>query len=107
VKKTIIGCVETVVIGGKKHRARIDTGARTSSIDRRLAKKLMLGPVLRKMKVKSSIGESFRPVIKTLVKIKNRKIKASLNLADRTKMKYKILIGRNVLRKNFLIDVTK
>jgi hypothetical protein len=106
-KKTIIGTVETVEFFGKKFKARIDTGARMSSLDKKLRKKLNLGPILRKTKVKSSHGESIRAVIKTSIKIKNRKLTASFNLADRGHMKYKILIGRNILKKGFLIDITK
>lgn len=106
-KKTVVGCLETVEIEGKKFRARIDTGAKMSSLDRKIFKKFNLGKTIRKAKIKSSHGVSLRPVIRASVKIKDRKIKASFNLADRSQMKYRVLIGRNILRNDFLIDVTK
>jgi hypothetical protein len=106
-RKVVLGCIETVNIKGRKFKARIDTGARTSSIDKFLAKRLSLGPVIKKTKITSSHGESLRPVIRTNIKIKDSSIKVSFNLADRSKMKYKVLIGRNVLRNRFLIDVSK
>ncbi|MCA9485537.1 MAG: ATP-dependent zinc protease [Nanoarchaeota archaeon] len=106
-KKTVVGVLETVVISGRKFKARIDTGARMCSIDKRLAKKLSLGPIVRTTKIRSTHGESKRPVVRFPIKIGGRNIKASFNLADRSKMRYRILIGRNLLRNNFLIDISK
>ena len=106
-KKTVVGVLETVEIAGKKYRARIDTGAKLSSLDKKTARKLNLGKTIRNAKVKSAHGISLRPVIRVKVKIKSRIITASFNLADRSHMKYKVLIGRNILRNGFLIDITK
>lgn len=106
-KKVRIGGLETVEIGGKRLRARIDTGARMSSIDRITAKKLKLGKTVRRTRIKSAHGTSIRPVVKTTVKIKSKKIKASFNLAARSHMKYRVLIGRNILKKGFIIDLTE
>jgi hypothetical protein len=104
---TVIGPIETIEISGKKFKARIDTGARMSSIHKGLKRKLNLGPILRKTKVKSTHGVSIRPVIKSKIKIRNKRLIASFNLVDRRHMRYKILIGRNILKKGFLIDITK
>ena len=50
---------------------------------------------------------SYRKVVKAVVKIKNRKIRASFTVADRSNLSFKVLIGRNILRKNFLVDCKK
>ena len=58
--------------------------------------------------VKNSFGEAeLRFVIKTTIRIFNRKIKAEFSLRDREKLRYPVLLGRKILRNRFLIDVTK
>ncbi len=105
--KTLIGLTEIVEINGRKFRARIDTGANRSSIDKRLAMKLNLGPAIKTTTVKSQHGRSVRPVIKASVAIGERRFRATFTLADRNHMSFQILIGRNILKKGFLIDTTK
>ncbi len=110
-KKEVVGLTEKIMlIGPKKAKiltARIDTGATLGSIDKKLAKELNLGPVLRTKLVKSSHGQSHRPVIKASVKIGSRRIRARFTLADRSNLKYKVLIGQNILKKRFIIDPDK
>ena len=110
-KKEVIGLTEKIkLIGQKKAKtliARIDTGATLGSIDKKLAKELNLGPVIRTKLVKSSHGQSQRPVVKARVKIASRRIRARFTLADRTNLKYKVLIGQNILKKRFMIDPDK
>ena len=109
----IIGLTEKVTIRGpKKERqitARIDTGADVCSIDRRLAKYLKLGPVERVKKIKSAHGIRERPIVRANVEMKKRKFnKVRFTLANRSHLKYRALIGKNVLSKNgFLIDPSK
>jgi hypothetical protein len=58
--------------------------------------------------IKNSFGEAeLRYVIKTTIKIFNRKIKAEFTLSDREKLRFPVLLGRKILRNRFLIDVTK
>ncbi|MBW3013630.1 RimK/LysX family protein [Candidatus Woesearchaeota archaeon] len=108
--KTILGLTEKITIfADSKERtaiARIDTGASKSSIDRELAHKLGLNNVLKTTKIRSaSAGIKERPVIKVKIKIKGKVISGYFTLADRHEMLYRVLIGRNILRKeNFLID---
>jgi len=106
-KHTVIGLVENVKICRRTYKARIDTGAKRCSIDKTIARKLGLGPIIKTAKVKSVHGESERPVVKTTVTIKNRTFNATFNLADRKEMSYPVLIGRNVLKHGFLIDTMK
>ncbi len=91
----------------KKLQARIDTGARMCSIDISEAAELELGPVIRKKEVNSASGKTVRPVVKGWVNIKGKKIHTDFTLIDRSHMSHPVLIGRNVLKKGFLVDVSK
>jgi len=84
--------------------AKIDTGATRSSIDIRLASKLNLGPVIKSKIVKSAHGNKLRPVIEAEIILAGKKIKSEFTLADRTHMKFAVLIGVNVLKHGFLIE---
>ncbi len=58
--------------------------------------------------IKNSFGEAeMRYVIKTTIKIFNRKIRTEFTLSDREKLRFPVLLGRKILRNRFLIDVTK
>ena len=111
--KTIMGLTEKItIIGPEKQReitARIDTGADVCSIDKKLAKELDLGPVERVKIIKSAHGIKKRPVVRARVEIKKRKFKkVRFTLADRSHLKYKALVGKNILKRNgFLIDPSK
>jgi len=106
-EKTIVGLVEKVKINGKEVTARIDTGAEHSSIDKDLSKRLELGPILRTMLIKSASGQTRRPVVEAEMEIKGKVIKSKFNIANRKHMKYKVLIGQNILKQGFLIDPSK
>jgi len=107
-KKTVVGTKEYVVlIGPKKQRkvlARIDTGATKSSIDAGLARQLGLGPVVKYKMVRSATGRVKRGLILARIRISGRTFKVFFTLADRKHMKYSVLIGRNILKRGFLID---
>ena len=108
VDRDIIGLTEKVKIRGKKIIARIDSGARRCSIDRVIAKELNLGPILAEKRYRSAAGRTKRPVVEEEIKISGVKIKVLINISDRKRMKYRMLIGREALRKgNFLIDPLK
>ncbi len=111
-KRIIIGLLEQVVIksrkGNRRVLARIDTGATKSSMDAKLAQELHLGPVLRTRLIKSAHGTSRRPVISVLIRIAGKTIKEEFTLAERSHMKYTMLIGHNILlHKPFLVDPHK
>jgi len=58
--------------------------------------------------IKNSFGEAeLRYVIKTTIKIFDRRIRAEFSLSDREKLRFPVLLGRKILRDRFLIDVTK
>jgi D-alanine-D-alanine ligase-like ATP-grasp enzyme len=68
-------------------------------------KKLFVTNFSKRM-VASSMGHTEeRYVIKTTVQMKGKMINARFTLANRSTQTYPILIGRNVLRNNFVVDV--
>ena len=109
--KSIIGLTEKIkIIGTKKSKslnARIDTGATIGSVDKKLAIEMGLGETVKTKLVKSSHGTSVRPVKKMRFELAGRRFNMRFTLADRAHMKYKVLIGQNVLKRDFLVDASK
>mgnify|MGYP001593868723 CR=1 FL=1 len=109
--RILIGLAERVSVyhhNGKKNvAAKIDTGATKSSIDTNLAAELKLGPVIKSKLIKSAHGSKLRPIIEATIELAGKTIKSEFTLADRAHMKYRILIGQNILKDGFLIDPTK
>lgn len=113
----------------KKLKAKIDTGAKTSSLhcvsissknegyvsfivldkeDDKFTGEIITKKIHRFSKVKSSNGvEEKRYFIKTPIIIYNTEYIMELSLTSRGSMKYPLLIGRELIRKNFLVDVKK
>ncbi len=111
-EKKILGLIEEISIFDsqgveQKIPAKIDTGADNSSIDLTLASELSLGPITKTKSIVSSHGRSIRPVVFLRLKIADVVIEADFTLYNRSHMNYKILIGKNILRKGFLIDPSK
>jgi len=144
--KRVIGSVEKVVLFGKNDtkvetKAKIDTGAYSTSIDTELARKLGFDDVIdtfekidlskytitpknekeikkdimSKNKIKdlvdvavifASSGSSIRPVVKIKIKMDKKTFPASVNIVDRSNLKYDVIIGKRNLY-NFLVDVSK
>ena len=112
-------------IGLTRIPAKIDTGARTSSLHARVLDRFERDgkPFVRfavdwddiahegeevqvdTRGVTSSNGETQnRFVIKTPVRIGSIEFRAEFTLADRSDMKFPMLIGRTALRRRFLVD---
>ena len=109
--KIVIGLAEKISIhcdGTRKNIvSKIDTGATKSSIDMNLAAELKLGPVIKSKLIKSAHGSKLRPIIEATIELAGKKITSEFTIADRAHMKYRVLIGQNILRNGFLIDPTK
>lgn len=128
-KQSTIGRVETIVfpeLFDEPLKARIDTGAKTSSIwgtaevaeDGRLAvtflgkehasfrPKIHYFDEFERTIVASSIGlKQRRYKVKLLTVLGNRRIRAWFTVADRSTQAYPVLVGRNVLMNKFIVDV--
>lgn len=61
-----------------------------------------------KREIKNSFGEAeSRFIIRTTVKIHGKVYKTQFSLSDRDNMRFPVLLGRRVLKKRFIIDVSK
>jgi len=107
--KITVGLVEPITLIGKKEMTvlgKFDTGAYRTSIDKALFEELGLKKI-GEVEVKNVHGKSIRPLTKFEATIKGKKLMVEANVADRTFRKFKVLIGRNTIFNNFIIDVTK
>lgn len=127
-KKVVIGQAEKIGFPDMFSHvipARIDTGAKTSSvwaskvwIENDVLHAELFGGEYPKVVCKfrhftetvvsSSNGQSqSRYKVKLRVILHGRKIRASFTLADRSTQVYPVLVGRNILRGKFIVDVTQ
>lgn len=89
--------------------AKVDTGAYSSSLDESFFKSLNLDEkVIKNKMVRNVHGEENRDVYEIDLIIKDIKISSELNVFDRSQMKYKMILGRQDIKKlGALVDVTK
>jgi hypothetical protein len=130
-EKVLIGRVEWISIPEIKIKlkARIDTGAKTTSMHAiNIEEVEQRGELFVKFQTLDSEGKvvelvrkvgttqrvsntagfvSRRYVIKEKIKMGNIEREVLINLNDRSKMEYKFLIGRNVLLGRFIVDVAR
>jgi len=106
-EKILIKTVEEIIIYGSNNtktvKARIDTGANQSSIDKDLAKELGFNKYIGKVNVISANGIQLRNMIEVNYNLAGKNIKGIFTISDRSNLNYKVLIGRSDL-KGFLID---
>jgi hypothetical protein len=110
--KHILGIVEKVVLKGVKEKhvlALVDTGAKLTSVDIKLAGETEIGPVVRSTKIKSASKDdsTSRPVLEATIEIGGKNFLTEVNVADRSRMAFPVLIGRNILDGHFVVDVEK
>jgi|SRR5210317_1858634 hypothetical protein len=121
-------------LGIKKLQARVDTGAASCAlhassitiiedeegVEQKLEvilfdtdSELYTGEVLEFedfviRNVRNSFGKKMaRPMIKTTVIINKQSYEILIGFSNRSKLTYDMLIGRNLLEKGFVVDVTK
>lgn len=135
-EQKIIGETAWIKAGGVPfpYRARIDTGARVTSIhatkvsitdnskepEKNIGRKITFTTANRDGKsqqltrrikristVRNSQGTERRYIIELTLSWKNVTKTVEVNLRDRSRMTYKLLIGRNWLSGDFLVDVDR
>jgi len=108
--KIVVGLIEPVKIIAKNKEINVlgkfDTGAERTSIDKQIISELGVNPV-GKTTTYNVHGKSIRPLVDIKLKIKGKKLNVKANVSDRTSRKYKVLIGRDLIFSNFIVDVTK
>ncbi len=121
-EKITIGEVEEVVLlpWGVRLPARVDTGASTSSLDARDLKvkdnvaefnlpkkygglKLSL-PVIEWQHVRGADFRERRPVVEITLCMGPKLIRTRVTLNDRSTTSYPLIVGRNTLKDNFVVD---
>jgi len=123
--KVTIGTVEDVILlpWRVKLPARIDTGAAKSSLDARELKvnedrvefKLpreygglhLRLPIVEWRHVRTPEGLERRPIVELEICFGSKRIRTLVNLADRSMVKYPLILGRNFLKENFIVDVKR
>ncbi len=111
--KKVIGLTEVVHICGLKKCAQVaaicDTGATRTSIDEALADELVFGESTKTASVMNpSIDRRFkRPVVNAHIEVANQEFDVYASIQNRSHMTHKIIIGRDILFGNFLVDVSR
>ena len=134
-EKAILGCEEWVTLDElniPSIKARVDSGAKTSSIQAKNIKRITrkgeawvtfdVNPIQDNLSlyvsceakivdtriVKSSSGETQkRFVIKTRIKLGSNSFEIELTLAERDGMEYRMLLGREALIDRYLVDASQ
>lgn len=114
-KEQTVGPLETIKLKVRKKqvkevRAKIDTGAFRSSIDEELARELGLlseDKILYYRHYRSALGKHRdRPVVGVTFWLKGKRVVTAVNVANRSKLRTKFLLGRKDLD-GFLISAKK
>lgn len=130
--KYIVGATESVMIeeAGLSFNARVDTGAKTSSIhaenivlddtEQPIGKAITFTLINKQgqstqiqsivdsvASVKTSEGKETRYNVILTITWKKISKRMLVNLNDRSNMKYGLLLGRNWLRNDFVVDVDR
>ncbi len=124
-ERITIGLVEELILlpWMVKIPARVDTGAAVSSLDVRgltvkgktaefnIAPKYggsrIIMPIVGWQRVRSAESWEKRPVVEIDLCVGPKKLRARVNLNDRSQVKYPFLIGRNILKEGFVVDCMK
>ena len=122
----MIGVVETLRVdeAGFAFRARIDTGAEASSIhagaigveglrvhftleNAEGARKALSAPIVDVARVRTSQGTDLRYRVELGLSLRGVAKRVVVSLRDRSKMDYRLLVGRDFLAGDFVVDVTR
>jgi hypothetical protein len=132
-RKRRIGAVELLSIpdwGLRGVRAKIDTGAFTSSIDvtnvevrsqgegtmplaaitigEGRAAITVTAPVVGFRRVRNPSGQvTVRPIVEAVVSLRGKRFRTQINLHRRAGMTYRMIVGRKALAGRFVVDVAR
>lgn len=132
-EKQVVGELEKVHLSPLDliFNARVDTGATTSSLDARNIQRFERDgrrwvrfdtanpetgeeltferPIVRRVRVSQAISDDFerRPVIELHFTLGGISHTAEFTLSDRSHLDFPVLIGRNILRDQMIVDVSK
>lgn len=103
--RKVIGVFEEVEVRGlngvnEVMLAKIDTGAYSSSLDRTLAERMgLLEPdnILYNDYFRSALGRKKREIVGATIKLSGKKLKTRVSISDRSKLRYKMIVGRRDL----------
>ncbi len=109
--RRVIGINEPIDIldsKGEKYKtiAKVDTGAYRTTLAESLAKEFGLDEEIRRKIVRGALGRQERPIINFSFILDKRLVQTEAFIADRSQMKYDIIVGRRDL-KRFLVDPAK
>lgn len=109
----VVGLTEIVKLIGNKKTMKVaaimDTGAKNTSIDHALAEELDFGEPVGTTFVKnpSKKSRTKREVVAIKIKVDGKTFDVLANIQDRSHMTHPVIVGRNVLHGNFVVDVSK
>ena len=106
-ERIILKGVEKVTICGEDFLCRIDSGAMRSSVCGSLVQKFKIGPIIKKVRIKSANGEELRDLVNLSIKLAGKDFSDEFSVANRRHMEFPVLIGRDILKRGFLIDISK
>jgi hypothetical protein len=113
-EKKVVRLVQRVKVAGpggeESVRAKVDTGADRTTVDKTLASRLKLVGTGSKVTIKASAPGLLveRPLVDAVVTMAGKTFKLRVGVADRSQMRFQVIIGRDILRSGyFLIDPTR
>ena len=110
----ILGIIELVTVKGKNGmktvKAKLDTGTDRTCVDYDLAAEVGLGPLVDTIKIRSVSHKDpeTHVLVEAEIIINQQNFSIPVSLEDRSRMKYDVLIGRDLLEMSvFLINPRK
>ncbi len=108
--KITVGLLTKVKVIGKNTILTIgkfDTGARRTSVDYKIAREAGLKFIEKTKTYKSSTGIHRRRLAEATLMVKGKKFDVIVNVSNREHSIAKVLIGRDIILNNFIIDLSR